>query len=97
MNQERPYITDFSSFSELCCKVTDLLETEYKQHLAKKRGIISIHDFDKKIFPGIIEQLQPLSEDENNVVEAMFDTFCGIIVLHGSEMAFEIMRVRFQK
>jgi hypothetical protein len=94
MNQDRPYILDFSEYTKLCEEAIELLEGEYKSYLAKKRGVISIHDFDKKIFPWIVKQMAPLTEEENNVVEALFDSFCGAIVLHGSDQAFE--RIKLQ-
>lgn len=94
MNQDRPYILDFSKYTEICEKAFELLESEYKSYLAKKRGIISVHDLDKKVFPIIVQQLQPLTEEENNVVEALFDSFCGAIVLHGSDEAFELIKLQ---
>lgn len=94
MNQERPYIFDFTEHSELCEKAIEMLESEYKTYLAKRRGIISVHDLDKKIFPVIVQQLSPLTEHEVHVLEALFDTFCGGITMFGSEMAFEMIKIQ---
>lgn len=91
---ERPYILDFSPHKDFCLKVIDLLEIEYKQYLARRRGIISIHDLDKKVFPKVVQSLSPLSEDENHIVEALFDSFVGGITMAGSEMAFELIRIQ---
>jgi hypothetical protein len=94
MNQERPYIFDFSDYTELCEKAIELLENEYNSYLAKRRGIISIHDFDKIIFPTILQQLSPLTDHEVHVLEALFDTFCGGITMFGSDMAFEMIKIQ---
>jgi hypothetical protein len=93
----RPYITPYEFYEkqDLCFQALESLEEKIAQHIRFKRGMISIQEMDKKIFPIIIHELD-LSERDQYIIEGLFDAYCGLTTMVGMEGAFKTLRLQIE-
>jgi hypothetical protein len=89
----RPYMQteDFMKYREFLEPALVNLKEEYTDLIRKRRGVIAIHHIDKYVFPKVKSNANIETVEQEHVLEAFFDAFCGTITMFGSDYAFDIL------
>lgn len=89
----RPYmqLDDFMQNRSWLEPVLEDLKKEYEDLIRKRRGVIAIHHIDKYVFPIVKQNAKLETVEQEHVLEAFFDSFCGTITMFGSDYAFDIL------
>lgn len=91
---ERPYTTaeGFQQEQKISLKAVKLLKKHYNVYAARKGGLINNQDIDLKVFPKVKKELGTLTQQQDNTIESLFDSFLGILVVMGdSGTAFKLL------
>jgi hypothetical protein len=94
---DRPFIdiNEFLEQASILKQAMKLLKEYYSEYAAAKNGLIVVQELEPT-FKRIIEEIQPLTEEQENVVEGMFDSFLGGMTMGGnSDFAFHLIETQF--
>ena len=74
---DRPYTTPegFKQEQEIGLKAIKILKKHYNAYAARKGGIIHNQDMDRKVFPKVKAELGTLTQQQDNTIESLFDSF----------------------
>lgn len=94
---ERPFIdiNEFLEQAEIVQAALIRFKKYYFEYAAEVGGLVEL-DHIEKLFNQVKEEIQPITQEQDNIIEGMFDSFIGAMNMTGdSGQAFFILETQF--
>ena len=94
---ERPFIdiNEFLEQAEIVQAALKKFKKYYFEYAAKVEGIVELDEIES-LFKLVKKEIQPITQEQDNIVEAMFDSFIGAMNMGGdSDFAFTLLETQF--